>query len=148
MTNKILIAALAIFGILGLSFAWGGFFMNIPDEAKEQMQEAFEAKDFETMKALREQYAPQVNETLMEETNAIRDQIHDAMVSGDYETAKELHEQFRDLMPGRGIGHGTMGPRGMHRFEGECIRPMESGSMQGFGRGGCNCPGNAEGPSE
>ena len=127
MTNKILIGALAIFGILGLSFAWGGFMMHdpeIPDEAKEEFQQAFEDKDFETMRELREEYAPPINETLMEETDALREKIHDAMDSGDYETAQDLREELHELLPGPGFGHG----------------PMGHGPMHGFGPESCNCP--------
>ena len=127
MTNKILMGALALFGILGLSFAWGGFIMHdpeIPDEAKEEFQQAFEERDFETMRELREEYAPPINETLMEEADALRDQIHDAMASGDHETAQDLREELHELLPGHGFGHGPMG--------------FGRGPMHGFE--GCNCP--------
>jgi hypothetical protein len=140
MSKKIIVGLLAIFGLLGLGFAWGGFMNSpaaaaLPDDAKAEFKAAFEAKDFETLKELRAEYMPEgprplaeLDEETKEEILSLREQIHDAMISGDYETADGLREQMRGLMPEgfhpnapmmaggprgmRGFGHGEMGGLG------------------------------------
>ncbi len=145
MSTKIFVGLLAIFGLLGLGFAWGGF-MNSPaaaelsEDVKEEFKTAFEERDFETIKELKEQYLPDPLAELDSETKegilSLREQIHDAMVSGDYETAEDLRAEMRELLP-EGFHHmrGKMGMRG-------------KGGMRGLGVGnreGCTC---AQGTSE
>ncbi len=142
MSTKIFVGLLAIFGLLGLSFAWGGFFdspaaAELSDDVKEQFKTAMEEHDFETLKELREEYLPErprpldeLDEETKEEILSLREQIHDAMSSGDYETADELREEMKGLLPEgfHPMGPRMGGPRGMHGF------PPE-----GMG-GECNCP--------
>lgn len=131
MSTKILVGLLAIFGLLGLGFAWGGF-MNpiplgeLPDDVKEEFKTAFQERDLETLKELREQYMPQgplaeLDEETRDEILSLREDIHDAMVSGDYEKAEELRGEMKELLPEdfrplgprigmRGLGHW----RGVH----------------------------------
>jgi hypothetical protein len=142
MSKKIIVGLLAIFGLLGLGFAWGGFMNSpaaaaLPDDAKAEFKAAFEAKDFETLKELRAEYMPEgprplaeLDEETKEEILSLREQIHDAMISGDYETADGLREQMRGLMP-----------EGFHPMRGMGMRGQ--GQVRGFGMGnheGCPFP--------
>jgi hypothetical protein len=142
MSKKIIVGLLAIFGLLGLGFAWGGFMNSpaaaaLPDDAKAEFKAAFEAKDFETLKELRAEYMPEgprplaeLDEETKEEILSLREQIHDAMISGDYETADGLREQMRGLMP-----------EGFHPMRGMGMRGQ--GPVRGFGMGnheGCPFP--------
>lgn len=152
MGKKILIGALALAALLGLGFAFGGFFGrpfvdSLPDGVREQFADALKDKDYETMQEIREQYGPMrngtmngtwqhgppLNETVGQEVLDLREQIHDAMVAGDFETAQGLREQMRDLLPERPFGVG--GRRGMGGF----------GPRPDRGPGGCPCmQGGAE----
>lgn len=148
MTNKILLGLLAVFGLLGLGFAWGGFLdspaaAELPDDVKEEFKTAMEEHDFETLKELREEYLPdgprpldELDEETKEEILSLREQIHEAMISGDYETADGLREEMRELMPeGFHMGPLMGGHHGMRGFP-----PDGMG-----GRGECTC---AQEPAE
>jgi hypothetical protein len=144
MSTKIFVALLAIFGMIGMSFAWGGFMNSpvaeLPDEVKEEFKAAHEARDFETLKELREEYLPErpspldeLDEETKQEILSLKEQIHDAMISGDYETAKDLRAEMKELLPEdfRPM-KGMRGPHGMRGFGGK-------------GMGECSC---AQGASE
>lgn len=140
MSKKIIVGLLAIFGLLGLGFAWGGFMNSpaaeLPDEVKEEFKAAHEARDFEALKELREEYLPDgprpldgLDEETKEEILSLREQIHDAMSSGDYETAGKLRQEMKELLPeGFHMGPRMGGPQGMRGFG--------HGEMGG----NCDCP--------
>lgn len=142
MGTKIVLGSLVLLGLLGMTFAHGGFGQfveTLPDDVKEQFRTALEEKDFETLRALREEYAPadgplsQLTEEEREEIFSLKQQIHEAMESEDYETVKELRGEMRELLPeppeGFGKGKGHKGGRGMGGPKGIGMMPP----------GGCPC---------
>ncbi|MFH1684705.1 MAG: hypothetical protein ABH983_00205 [Candidatus Micrarchaeota archaeon] len=145
MKNKIIVGIFALLAIVGMSFAWNGAMVHegerpeLSEEVKAEINEAFENKDFEALKAIHEEYGigrgpmfagerPELTEEERAKLMELKEEIHEAMESGDFEKVKELRDDMRELLP---EGHFGKFGHPMHgKMQGNC---QCSGHPDGFG---------------